>query len=79
MSPYLRIPTRSGQNSTYRGPAELPDLAKVQWNPQLSSWFVFEASGDLAGDGDGDGHCSYLVLHCTSLHFTAATWYVEEI
>ena len=37
MSPYLRIPTRFGQKSRYRRPAELPDLAKVQWNPQPSS------------------------------------------
>ena len=37
MSPYLRIPTHFGKNSTYRGPPELSDLAKVQWNPQPSS------------------------------------------
>ena len=43
MSPYLRIPTHFGQKSRYSRPAELPDLAKVQWNPQLPSWFAFEA------------------------------------
>ena len=46
MSPYLRIPTRFGQKSTYRGPPELPDLPKVQWNPQLPSLVAFEAFCD---------------------------------
>ena len=53
MSPYLRIPTRFGQKSRYRRPAELPDLAKVQKTPQLSSWYAFEACCGRGGCGGG--------------------------